>query len=280
MAEVTLKNVVKAYGRDEVIHGIDLEVKSGRVRRLRRSVGLRQEHAAAHGRRPGGHHRGPDRRSAARLSTNCRRARATSRWCSRTMRCIRTSRCSRTWPSACGCASSPTTKCSSAYARPPRSCRSSICSNASRRELSGGQRQRVAMGRAIVRQPKAFLFDEPLSNLDALLRSEMRVEIKKLHQKPWQHDHLRDARSGRGDDARRPHRRPAGGQPDPVRHARRHVQPARGEIRRGIHRLAADEFSAVPRRRGRPRVASAGWRRPGGARCTRRRVRAPHRTGS
>jgi multiple sugar transport system ATP-binding protein len=51
------------------------------------------------------------------------------------------------------------------------------------RELSGGQRQRVAMGRAIVRQPKAFLFDEPLSNLDALLRAEMRVEIKKLHQK-------------------------------------------------------------------------------------------------
>lgn len=50
------------------------------------------------------------------------------------------------------------------------------------RQLSGGQRQRVAMGRAIVRDPVAFLFDEPLSNLDAQLRVQMRLEIKKLHQ--------------------------------------------------------------------------------------------------
>lgn len=51
------------------------------------------------------------------------------------------------------------------------------------RQLSGGQRQRVAMGRAIVRDPKVFLFDEPLSNLDASLRNQMRVELRRLHER-------------------------------------------------------------------------------------------------
>ena len=55
-------------------------------------------------------------------------------------------------------------------------------------QLSGGQRQRVAMGRALVRDPQVFLFDEPLSNLDAKLRVDMRTEIKRLHQR-MKHDH-------------------------------------------------------------------------------------------
>jgi multiple sugar transport system ATP-binding protein len=59
------------------------------------------------------------------------------------------------------------------------------------RQLSGGQRQRVAMGRAIVRDPQVFLFDEPLSNLDAKLRVAMRTEIKELRTAPAPQDHDR-----------------------------------------------------------------------------------------
>ena len=64
----------------------------------------------------------------------------------------------------------------------PRSSASTIAARIPR-QLSGGQRQRVALGRAIVREPQVFLFDEPLSNLDAKLRVQMRTEIKELHQR-------------------------------------------------------------------------------------------------
>ena len=67
-------------------------------------------------------------------------------------------------------------------------------------QLSGGQRQRVAMGRAIVRQPKAFLMDEPLSNLDAKLRVQMRAEIASLQRNLGCDDGVRHPRPGRGDD--------------------------------------------------------------------------------
>ena len=71
----------------------------------------------------------------------------------------------------------------SASTAPPTSSGWRTCSTRFPRQLSGGQRQRVAMGRAIVRDPQVFLFDEPLSNLDAKLRVQMRTEIKELHQR-------------------------------------------------------------------------------------------------
>ncbi len=74
------------------------------------------------------------------------------------------------------------------------------------RQLSGGQQQRVALGRCIVRNPLVFLFDEPLSNLDAKLRAQMRIEIKRLHAPAADHLGVRDPRPGRGDDPGRPRR--------------------------------------------------------------------------
>ena len=123
------------------------------------------------------------------------------------------------------------------------------------RQLSGGQRQRVAMGRAIVRDPQVFLFDEPLSNLDAKLRVAMRSEIKELHQRLKTtsiyvtHDQIeamtmgdkivvmRDGRIEQTGSAARPLRPP--GQP----------------VRRRLHRLAGDELPA------RRRCAAAAARR-------------------
>ena len=119
------------------------------------------------------------------------------------------------------------------------------------RQLSGGQRQRVAMGRAIVRHPKAFLFDEPLSNLDAKLRLQMRAEIRRLQRRLGvtslyvTHDQVEAMTLG--DRLLVLHQGQAGAACDAdggVRAPRRHLC-------RGLHRRADDELS--------PGRTGAGW---------------------
>ncbi len=109
------------------------------------------------------------------------------------------------------------------------------------RELSGGQRQRVAIGRAIVRRPAVFLFDEPLSNLDAQLRAAMRIELARLHRQLGTtmvyvtHDQVEAMTLGREDRGLRPRRHPAD------RPAQGDLRPA-GEPHRGdLRRQPADQ---------------------------------------
>ncbi len=111
------------------------------------------------------------------------------------------------------------------------------------RQLSGGQRQRVAMGRAIVREPAAFLFDEPLSNLDAKLRVQMRVEIKRLQRALGTtsvyvtHDQLEAMTLADRLVVLN------GGEDRAGRYADRAVREPGDGIRRNLHRLAFDEPS-------------------------------------
>ena len=129
------------------------------------------------------------------------------------------------------------------------------------RQLSGGQRQRVAMGRAIVRDPQVFLFDEPLSNLDAKLRVQMRTEIKELHQRLKTttiyvtHDQIEamtmaDKIVVMHDGLRRADRRTA-----------RALRSAGQSVRRRLHRLAGDEF---PQGQDQRLNGSAEFEGPGG----------------
>ena len=121
------------------------------------------------------------------------------------------------------------------------------------RQLSGGQRQRVAMGRAIVRDPQVFLFDEPLSNLDAKLRVADAHRDQGAAPAAEDHHRLRHPRPDRGHDHGRQDRRDARRHRRADRRAARALRPPGQPVRRRLHRLAGDELpQGQDRRTARP----------------------------
>ena len=181
MGALTLTAVTKSFGPTDVIKGVDLDRRRRRVLRLRRPLRLRQVHAAADDRRPRGHHlrRHPHRRQAGQP----RPAQpARDRHGLPVLRALPPPHRPRQHGPRPQAVRRQARRSSPSASPPPRRCSPSSPLLARRpAELSGGQRQRVAIGRAIVRTPKLFLFDEPLSNLDAALRVATRIEIARLH---------------------------------------------------------------------------------------------------
>ncbi len=127
-------------------------------------------------------------------------------------------------------------------------------------QLSGGEQQRVALARAIVIKPRVLLFDEPLSNLDAKLRTQMRAEIREPAAAPRHHGGLRDARPGRGDGDLGPHRRDEQGRDRAGRHAPRSsiARPASVFVARFIGRSNLVDATVTAAGAGRVALTIAG----------------------
>ena len=201
----------------------------------------------------------PDRR--ARRQPRARRATATSRWSSRATRSTRTSPSTRTSRSGCGSRRCRRTRSTARVQDAARILDLEPFLKRKPRALSGGQRQRVAMGRAIVREPPAFLMDEPLSNLDAKLRVQMRAEISRLQRDLGvttiyvTHDQVEAMTMGDRVAVMRK------GELQQVDDAAGALRPAGQPLRRRLHRLPGDEHARGARSSGGTAATSVAARR-------------------
>ena len=180
MAEVVLDDVARSTPTARTPYRTWISYRRRRVHGVRRAFGLRQDDRAPHGRGAGGHHRGTVRIGDRVVNDVPSKDRDIAMVFQNYALYPAPEGATTTWPSGCSCARSPRARSTGACETRPTVLGLEELLDRKPKNLSGGQRQRVAMGRAIVREPQAFLMDEPLSNLDAKLRVQMRAEIARI----------------------------------------------------------------------------------------------------
>jgi multiple sugar transport system ATP-binding protein len=184
MAFLEIAALRKRFGAVEILKGIDLDLEEGRLPRAGRPVRLRQVHAAEHHCRAGDDHGGERSASTGAHIDGLHPSKRDIAMVFQSYALYPNMTVAGNIAFGMEMRGVPATERKAAIDKVAKVLQIGHLLDRKPSQLSGGQRQRVAMGRALVRNPKLFLFDEPLSNLDAKLRVDMRIEIKRLHAPP------------------------------------------------------------------------------------------------